>query len=63
MSEGETWILKKHSTEIHFDDKMVISSGKWYLLTKNFYKGVKNDPYFGPQIVEDIRISERDGRQ
>ena len=57
MSEGETLILKKNLTEIHFDDKMMSNSGKWSQLTNNFYKSLNNDLYFGPQITEGIRTA------
>ena len=35
--EGETLILKKNSTKIHFDKKMANSGGELFLLTTKFY--------------------------
>ena len=39
MSEGETLIIKKKSTEIRFDKKIVNKGEEGFLLTTNFYKG------------------------
>ena len=41
-SEVETLILKKNSTEILFDKKMVNKYRKWFLLTTEFYN-ISND--------------------
>ena len=42
VSEYETWILKKNSSKICFDEKMVNNNSGGFLLTKNFYKSEKN---------------------
>ena len=38
MSEGETLMLKKKSTEISFEKKMADKSGKGFILTTKSYK-------------------------
>ena len=48
-SEGEALILRKNSTKICFDEKMVNKSGKGFLLTTKFYKS-KN--YVAPLTPE-----------
>ena len=42
MSEGETLIHKKNSTEINFDKKMASNGGEVFLLTNKFYKNTNN---------------------
>ena len=41
MSEGETLLIKKKSTDISFDKKMANKSGKVFTLTTKFYKSAK----------------------
>ena len=38
MSEDETLIIKKNSTEIRFDKKIVHKSGEVFLSTTKFYR-------------------------
>ena len=48
-SEGETLILKKNSTEIRFNKKMVKNDGEGFILTINFYKSPINAVLLGPE--------------
>ena len=45
-SERQTLIHNKNRTEIRFDKKIANSSGKGFLLTKNFHKSANNAPIF-----------------
>ena len=47
-SQGDTLILKKNSTDIHFDKKMAKRSGKGFLPTTNFYKSANNAAIYPP---------------
>ena len=47
-SEGETLILKKNSTEILFDKKIVNKSGKEFILTTKFHKSTNDTTLLEP---------------
>ena len=48
-SEGETLILKKNPTMIHFDEKMANNSGKGFILTTKFCKSANDVALLNPE--------------
>ena len=48
-SEDENLIIKKFSTNIRFDKKMVNNGGKGFLLTAKFHNSANNAVILAPQ--------------
>ena len=48
MSEGDSLILRKNTTKIHFNDKMTNNGGKEFLLATKFYKSSNDDSILAP---------------